>query len=79
MPECRIVGTSLEDFDDDEFRSFARMACHEFANHPVDEEQWVGFARTLTYVSQAKGPDALASAVEYGEKELGGEPPGCTT
>ncbi len=74
MPECRIVGTSLEDFDDDEFRSFARMACHEFANHPVDEEQWVGFARKLTYVSQAKGPDALASAVEYGEKELGGEP-----
>jgi glucose-6-phosphate 1-dehydrogenase len=24
LPECRIIGTSLDDFDDDGFRDFAR-------------------------------------------------------
>src|SRR5690348_15323468 len=27
LPECRIIGTSLDDLDDDSFRTLARKAC----------------------------------------------------
>ena len=30
IPDCRIVGTSLEDLDDDAFRALAREACERF-------------------------------------------------
>ena len=30
VPDCRIVGTSLDELDDDGFRNFARKACDEF-------------------------------------------------
>src|SRR5687768_14278968 len=31
LPECRIVGTSLDDIDTDHFRAIAKEACEEFA------------------------------------------------
>ena len=31
LPECQIVGTSLDDFDDLDFHNFALTACEEFA------------------------------------------------
>src|SRR5688572_10394962 len=50
VSDCRIVGTSLDDFDDDGFRTFARGACDEFASRDVSDEQWVKFASKLRYV-----------------------------
>ena len=47
-PEFRIVGTSLDEHDDEGFRVFARSACDDFARHRFDEEQWRDFARRLT-------------------------------
>ena len=40
LPECRIIGTSLDDFDDDGFRAFARRACEEFVSRPIQEDHW---------------------------------------
>ena len=40
LPECRIVGTSLDDLDDDGFRSYARGALDEFAHHGVPDDDW---------------------------------------
>ena len=57
IPECRIVGTSLDEIDDEAFRRFARQACEEFASRGVSEEQWEDFERTLRYVPQDGGPD----------------------
>jgi glucose-6-phosphate 1-dehydrogenase len=74
LPECRIIGTSLEDFDDEAFRKFARAACEEFASRPVSDADWGDFERRLTYVSQAEGADGLRHAVARAEAELGGEP-----
>ena len=51
LPDCRIIGTSLEDFDDEAFRKFARAACEEFARHPVSDAEWGEFEWRLTYVS----------------------------
>ncbi len=69
-PEVRIVGTSLEDYDDESFREFARAAVEEFG-HGVTDEQWTRFAGNLHYVPQNAGPDALAEAVSKAEAELG--------
>ena len=33
-PEIRIIGTSLDEFDNDAFRKLAHKACHEFSSHP---------------------------------------------
>ncbi len=74
VPECRIVGTALDDFDDDVFRKFARQACEEFANRPFNEPQWDAMARKLTYVSLSSGACGLAEAVAQAERQLGGEP-----
>jgi glucose-6-phosphate 1-dehydrogenase len=70
-PPMRIVGTSLEDFDDEQFRAFAEDAVEEFGNHDISPEQWVQFASHLTYVSIGAGATALAAAVHAAEAQLG--------
>jgi glucose-6-phosphate 1-dehydrogenase len=47
VPECRIVGTSLDEMSDDGFRRFARASCDEFASQPFSEDDWDGLARRL--------------------------------
>ena len=72
MPECRILGTSLEDFDDESFRRFARSACDEFSNWPISDDEWSTFDHMLSYVSQSAGPARLARAVTRLEHAMGG-------
>jgi len=74
VPECRIVGTSLDDFTDEQFRTFARRACEEFASRPISDEDWAAFDHKLSYVGPAAGPDGLAHLVARSEEALGGEP-----
>ena len=74
VSDCRIVGTSLDDFDDDAFRIFARKACDEFSSQTISDQQWTAFAANLHYVPQAKGPGGLKVKVAAAERELGGEP-----
>src|ERR1700693_4534948 len=64
VPECRIVGTSLDELSPDEFRRFARQACDEFATFTVNDDHWAVFERKLTYASQSGGPAGL-------EREIG--------
>ncbi len=71
-PPMRIVGTSLEDFDDEQFRAFAEAAVTEFGgHHEISPEQWGEFASHLTYVPMDAGADRLAAAVATAEAELG--------
>ena len=63
MPDFRIVGTSLEELDDDGFRAFAKQACQEFARHPVSPEELDSFAARLSYLGPDAGADGLAAAV----------------
>jgi glucose-6-phosphate 1-dehydrogenase len=71
LPKCHIIGTSLDDFDDDQFRTFARQACDEFARADIVSAQWSAFAPNLRYVSQATGAAGLAEAVSRSENVLG--------
>ena len=71
-PDIQVVGTSLEDWSEEEFRNFAGSAVGEFSHHPLTTEQWDHFAEKLTYVPQSVGPDGLAEAVKLAEEKLGG-------
>ena len=57
MPEFRIVGVSLEEIGDDEFREFAEDACREFARHAFSEEDWHEFSGRLSYVPHSAAPE----------------------
>ena len=70
-PDVRIVGSSLEDLDDEGFRTFAKSAMDEFSSDSITDEQWADFAGKLRYVPQTAGPEALAAAVADAEHELG--------
>jgi len=62
LRDCRIVGTSLDDLDTEQFVKLARDALDEFSR-PFDESCWDDFAGRLSFVRQSDGPQALAAAV----------------
>ncbi len=70
-PRVLVVGSSLEQLSDDEFRTFAQTAVSQFGKHKLAPEEWDTFARSLRYVSSDQGPEALAAAVAAAEEELG--------
>ena len=72
-PSIRVVGSSLEDMSDEDFRAFARRAVFEFGTHKPTPEQWDAFAGNLRYVPVTAGPEALAAAVADAEAQLGDE------
>jgi glucose-6-phosphate 1-dehydrogenase len=69
-PDIQIVGTSLDEMDDDAFRAFAHEAVSKFGTRPLTDEQWDAFAHKLHYVPQGAGPDALGEAVKEAEQKL---------
>src|ERR1700742_2386237 len=43
MPEFRVVGVSIEELSNQEFREFAAEACREFGHHQFDQAEWDDF------------------------------------
>jgi glucose-6-phosphate 1-dehydrogenase len=70
-PDIQIVGTSLDELSDEEFRNFAHEAVMKFGTRPLTDEQWDDFAQKLHYVPQSAGPEALGRAVKESEERLG--------
>jgi glucose-6-phosphate 1-dehydrogenase len=70
-PELRVVGTSLDDLDDDAFRNLAREAIHEFGGGKLSETELDAFLGKLRYVRQSDGVETLARTVREAEAELG--------
>ena len=73
IPDCRIIGVSLDNLDPEGFRAFARKAIDEHATRKVDEADWQAFAAKLDYVPMAAGTEALKAAVDQAEKSFSGE------
>jgi glucose-6-phosphate 1-dehydrogenase len=71
-PDIQVIGTSLEDLTEEEFRNFAKEAVTEFSHHPLTTEHWDSFAERLTYIPQAAGAEGLAKLVRIAEEKLGG-------
>jgi glucose-6-phosphate 1-dehydrogenase len=73
IPGTRIIGVSLDNFDRDGFRDFARKALDEFSTRKITDESWAAFAQNLDYVPQAAGSAALKAAVDAAEKTFQGQ------
>ncbi len=73
IPQCRIIGVSLDDIDATGFREMARAALKEFGAREVGSAEWDSFAATLDYVPLAAGAGALKAAVERAEASFGAE------
>jgi glucose-6-phosphate 1-dehydrogenase len=73
IPGCRIIGVSLDQFDAEAFRKFARESLNEFSTRKVSDADWNTFASSLDYVPIAAGPAALAEAVARAEASIGEE------
>src|SRR4051794_7583632 len=69
LNDSRIIGTSLDDYDDERFVKVVREACEEFSGPAVDL-RWDEFASILSYVPQSAGSKGLAEEVHQREKEL---------
>ncbi len=74
LPRCQIVGTALDDLDDEGFRILARKSCDQYARRAPTDEEWDSFAACLHYVPLSAGPRALADLVAKLEAQLGAEP-----
>ena len=73
IPQCRIIGVSLDDMDSEGFRRFAREALNEFFTRKVAEAEWAAFANCLQYVPLTAGAVALKAAVLEAERSFGVE------
>ena len=73
IPNCRIVGVSLDDMNADGFRVAARKALDEFSARKVVDSEWEAWAKTLDYVPLSAGPEALKAAVQRAESSIEGE------
>ena len=73
LPDCRVIGVSLDEIDADAFRSLARSAMDQFFSRPVTEGDWAAFAEKIDYVPLAAGAGALKDAVLAAERSLGPE------
>jgi len=73
IPDCRIIGVSLDDIDVEGFRKVARGAIDEFHHRAVTPTDWDAFAARLDYVPLTAGPAALKVAVDRQEATFGGE------
>ncbi|MDP9084580.1 MAG: glucose-6-phosphate dehydrogenase [Pseudomonadota bacterium] len=73
IPECRIIGVSLDDLNADSFRQFTRDALTEFYTRKVVQADWMAFANNLQYVPLTAGAGALRAAVLEAERSFKGE------
>ena len=71
MPEFRVLGTSVEEIDNEEFREIVHEACEEFGRHQFSEEDWSEFARRIVYIPVSAGPEKLKEAVDHEVELLG--------
>jgi len=70
MPEdYRIVGSTLEELDDEEFRARARGSLEEFCRMDVGGADWEAFSERLGFAPARA--DALAARVGQAEQDIG--------
>jgi glucose-6-phosphate 1-dehydrogenase len=73
IPNCRIIGVSLDELNPDEFRDIARKALEEFSSRKVADADWASFAANLDYVPLNAGATALKAAVDKAEQSINTE------
>ncbi len=70
LRDCVVIGTSLDELDDEQFAEFTLKACQEFGGRPLDQLRWADFVQRLVFVPQSSGPEGLKAAVLAAEERL---------
>lgn len=73
IPDCRIIGVSLDDISTDDFRSLCRKSLDEFSSRPIENDEWNRLSDSLSYLPLSAGPKQLEAAVLAAEESLEGE------
>src|SRR3954451_4471205 len=74
LPEqCRIVGLSLDDLDDDGFKDLVRHSLEEHARVDLSDDAWERFAAMLSFGRTHDASD-YERAIGAAERSLGGSP-----
>lgn len=73
IPDCRIIGLSLDDISTDDFRALCLDSLNEFSSRTVKDEDWTRFSSSLNYLPLSAGPEKLHTTVVDAEKALGGD------
>jgi glucose-6-phosphate 1-dehydrogenase len=73
IPDCRIIGVSLDRIDAEGFRAQVKAALDQFLTRQAAADAWQAFAVRLDYVPLDAGADALKAAVAAAEQSLGRE------
>ena len=69
IPDCRIIGVSLDDIDAASFREIARNAVEQSELRKGDlAGHWDAFAAKLDYVPLSAGPARLREVVDAAKK-----------
>ncbi len=70
-----IMGFSMEDLDDDRYRSFARDGIEKFSRRRLSEDSWARFAPMLHFTSgkftEARDYDALKTRLDELDRQFG--------
>jgi glucose-6-phosphate 1-dehydrogenase len=73
IPNCRIIGVSLEEIDVEAFRALARQVIERNHNRSPSMEGWAAFEAALDYVPLSAGAGVLKTAVEKAAVAFDGE------
>jgi glucose-6-phosphate 1-dehydrogenase len=73
LPDFRLVGVSLDEMDDDEFRKMAKEACATYGRSGCDDARWKALDDKLFYVPLASGSEGLRDKVDSCGRELSPE------
>jgi len=70
IPDCRIIGVSLDDMSADDFRQVCRASLDEFSSREITDENWRSFSERLNYLPLSAGPATLEQTVLQAEQSL---------
>jgi glucose-6-phosphate 1-dehydrogenase len=73
IPDCRIIGVSLDETDIEGFRRIVKGALDQFLTRKATDAAWRDFAARLDYVPLGAGAQALKAAVAAAEGSFAGE------
>ncbi len=73
IPDCRIIGVSLDELDVEGFRSLVKGALDQFLTRKATDAAWHEFAARLDYLPLGAGAEALKAAVTSAEASFSGE------
>ncbi len=73
IPDCRIIGLSLDDISAEDFRALCLSSLNEFSSRKIKDEDWKRFSDNLNYLPLSAGPEKLNETVVAAEQAIGGD------